>query len=60
MSKKEKEIIATTRKENRTFLLDPESKQLMKEISITTTDFQVAKNSKEAIKMQIILTLEQF
>jgi len=45
-----KEIIATARKENRTFLLEPESKQLMKEIGITTTDFQVAKNSKEAIK----------
>lgn len=45
-----KEIIATARKENRTFLLESESKQLMKEIGITTTDFQVAKNSKEAIK----------
>jgi len=46
-----KEIIATARKENRTFLLEPESKQLMKEIGIITTDFQVAKNSKEAIKV---------
>jgi len=45
-----KEIIATARKENRTFLLEPESKQLMKEIGITTPDFKVAKNSKEAIK----------
>ncbi len=45
-----KEIIAIARKENRTFLLEPESKQLMKEIGITTTDFQVAKNSKEALK----------
>ncbi|MCK5182861.1 MAG: acetate--CoA ligase family protein, partial [Candidatus Heimdallarchaeota archaeon] len=51
MSKKVKEIIATARKENRTFLLEPESKQLMKEIGIITTDFQVAKNSKEAIKV---------
>lgn len=50
MSKKVKEIIAIARKENRTFLLEPESKQLMKEIGITTTDFQVAKNSKEALK----------
>ncbi len=50
MSKKVKEIIAIARKENRTFLLEPESKQLMKEIGITTTDFQVAKNSKEAIE----------
>ncbi|MHA1171674.1 MAG: acetate--CoA ligase family protein [Candidatus Heimdallarchaeota archaeon] len=51
MSKKVKEIIAIARKENRTFLLEPESKQLMKEIGIITTDFQVAKNSKEAIKV---------
>jgi len=51
LSKKVKEIIATARKENRTFLLEPESKQLMKEIGIITTDFQVAKNSKEAIKV---------
>lgn len=50
MSKKVKEIIAVARKENRTFLLEPESKQLMKEIGITTTDFRVAKNSKEAIE----------
>ncbi|MBY8994825.1 MAG: acetate--CoA ligase family protein [Candidatus Heimdallarchaeota archaeon] len=49
MSNKVKEIIAVARKEKRTFLLEPESKQLMKEIGITTTDFQVAKNSKEAI-----------
>jgi len=51
LSKKVKEIIAIARKENRTFLLEPESKQLMKEIGIITTDFQVAKNSKEAIKV---------
>ncbi|NPE09648.1 MAG: acetate--CoA ligase family protein [Asgard group archaeon] len=49
MSKKVKEIIAVARQENRTFLLEPESKQLMKEIGITTTDFRVAKSSKEAI-----------
>lgn len=49
VSNKVKEIIAVARKEKRTFLLEPESKQLMKEIGITTTDFQVAKNSKEAI-----------
>ncbi|MBK5113982.1 MAG: acetate--CoA ligase family protein [Candidatus Heimdallarchaeota archaeon] len=49
MSNKVKEIIAVARNEKRTFLLEPESKQLMKEIGITTTDFQVAKNSKEAI-----------
>ena len=51
MSKKVKEIIAIARKENRTFLLEPESKQLMKEIGVTTTDFQVAKNDKEAIQV---------
>ncbi len=49
MSKEIKEIIAVARKEKRTFLLEPESKQLMKEIGITTTDFRVAKNNKEAI-----------
>lgn len=49
MSKKVKEIIAVARKENRTFLLEPESKQLMKEIGVVTTDFRVAKNAKEAI-----------
>jgi len=51
VSKKVKEIIAIARKENRTFLLEPESKQLMKEIGVTTTDFQVAKNDKEAIQV---------
>lgn len=51
MSKRVKEIIAIARKENRTFLLEPESKQLMKEIGVTTTDFQVAKNDKEAIQV---------
>jgi len=51
VSKRVKEIIAIARKENRTFLLEPESKQLMKEIGVTTTDFQVAKNDKEAIQV---------
>lgn len=51
VSKKVEEIIAIARKENRTFLLEPESKQLMKEIGVTTTDFQVAKNDKEAIQV---------
>jgi acetyl-CoA synthetase (ADP-forming) len=50
LSKKIKEIITVARKEKRTFLLEPESKQLMKEIGVTTTDFQVAKDSKEAVK----------
>jgi acyl-CoA synthetase (NDP forming) len=49
VSNKVKEIIAVARKEKRTFLLEPESKQLIKEIGITTTDFRVAGNSKEAI-----------
>jgi len=45
-----KEIIAVARKENRTFLLESESKQLMKEIGITTTDFKIARDGKEAVK----------
>jgi acyl-CoA synthetase (NDP forming) len=42
------EIIDKARSENRTFLLEPESKQLMKIIGITTTEYQVATNKSEA------------
>ena len=45
------EIIKIARKENRTFLLEPESKTLMKEIGLTTTDFKVAKDIEEAKKV---------
>ncbi len=51
MSQKIKDIISTARKEKRTFLLEPESKQLMKEIGITTTDFKVADDIYEAKKI---------
>ena len=47
MSKKIQEIIATARKENRLFLLEPESKALIKEVGIATTDFHVAANAGE-------------
>jgi len=42
------EIIDKARSENRTFLLEPESKQLMKILGITTTEYQVATNKSEA------------
>ncbi len=51
LSNKIQEIIATARKENRLFLLEPESKALIKEIGITTTDFHVAANAEEAKKV---------
>ena len=50
MSNKIKEIIAKAREENRTFLLEPESKGLIKELGITTTEFQVASNENEVKK----------
>ena len=51
MTTKIKEIIATARKENRLFLLEPESKALIKELGITTTDFHTAANAEEAKKV---------
>ncbi|MEA2071475.1 MAG: acetate--CoA ligase family protein [Asgard group archaeon] len=50
MSKEIKQIITNARKENRTFLLEPESKTIMKEIGIATPDFRIATNEKEAKK----------
>jgi len=46
-----KEIINHAREENRTFLLEPESKTLMKNIGISTTEFQVATSAEEAKKV---------
>jgi len=51
LSVKIQEIIDKARSENRTFLLEPESKQIMKILGITTTDFQVATNISEAKMM---------
>ena len=51
MTNKIKDIIATARKEKRLFLLEPESKALIKELGITTTDFHVAANATEAKKV---------
>ncbi|MHA1501835.1 MAG: acetate--CoA ligase family protein, partial [Candidatus Heimdallarchaeota archaeon] len=48
MSIKIQEIIDKARSENRTFLLEPESKQIMKILEITTTEYQVATNKDEA------------
>ncbi|MBN1329678.1 MAG: acetate--CoA ligase family protein [Candidatus Heimdallarchaeota archaeon] len=45
-----KEIINQAREENRTFLLEPESKTLMKNIGITTTEFQIASSVEQAKK----------
>ncbi|MFW9922364.1 MAG: acetate--CoA ligase family protein [Candidatus Thorarchaeota archaeon] len=45
------EIIAQARKENRTFLLEPESKTLIKEMGIKTTEFQIASNITEVKKI---------
>ncbi|NHJ05029.1 MAG: acetyl-CoA synthetase [Candidatus Heimdallarchaeota archaeon] len=45
------EIIKKAREENRTFLLEPESKSLIKEIGLNTTNFHVAKNVSEARKI---------
>lgn len=45
------EIIQGARKENRTFLLEPESKQLIKELGITTTDFKTASSEQEVKKV---------
>ncbi|HUU79528.1 MAG TPA: acetate--CoA ligase family protein [candidate division Zixibacteria bacterium] len=50
MSKIE-EIIKKAREEDRTFLLEPESKSLIKEIGLNTTNFHVAKNVSEARKI---------
>ena len=44
------EIIKIARNERRTFLLEPESKTLMKEIGLTTSDFKVVKDLEEAKK----------
>ncbi len=41
-------IIDKARSENRTFLLEPESKQIMKLLEIKTTDYQVATDKSEA------------
>jgi len=51
LTTKIKEIIATARKEKRLFLLEPESKALIKELGITTTDFRTAANAEEAKKV---------
>jgi len=51
LSEKIKKLIAIARKENRTFLLEPESKQLMNEIGITTSKFKVATTIEEARKI---------
>jgi len=40
-------IIDKARGENRTFLLEPESKRIIKELGIPTTDFAVAKSADE-------------
>ncbi|MHA1187113.1 MAG: acetate--CoA ligase family protein [Candidatus Heimdallarchaeota archaeon] len=48
MSIKIQEIIDKARSENRTFLLEPESKQIMKLLEITTTEYQVATDKSEA------------
>ncbi|MHA1630041.1 MAG: acetate--CoA ligase family protein, partial [Candidatus Heimdallarchaeota archaeon] len=40
-------IIDKARAENRTFLLEPESKRIIKELGIPTTDFAVAKSADE-------------
>jgi len=45
------EIIKKAREEDRTFLLEPESKSLIKEIGLNTTNFHVAKNVSEARKI---------
>ena len=41
-------IIDKARSENRTFLLEPESKQIMKLLEIKTTEYQVATDKSEA------------
>jgi acetyl-CoA synthetase (ADP-forming) len=46
-----KKIISQARKENRTFLLEPEAKTIMKELSIPTSEFKVASNPEEAKKI---------
>ena len=46
-----KEIIQIARTEDRTFLLEPESKALMNELGITTTKYQVAENADDAKKI---------
>jgi acetyl-CoA synthetase (ADP-forming) len=43
-----KKIIQTARKEQRTFLLEPESKQIMQELGLSTTAFKVASTVDEA------------
>ena len=51
MVNKIREIIENARKEKRIFLLEHESKTIIKEISLQTTDFQVASNITEAQKI---------
>jgi len=48
LSVKIQEIIDKARSENRTFLLEPESKQIMKILEITTTEYQVATDKSQA------------
>ena len=48
LSVKIQEIIDKARSENRTFLLEPESKQIMKLLEIKTTEYQVATDKSEA------------
>ena len=48
LSIKIQEIIEKARSEDRTFLLEPESKEIMKILEITTTEYQVATDKSEA------------
>ncbi|NHJ46377.1 MAG: acetyl-CoA synthetase [Asgard group archaeon] len=50
MTGKISEIIKNARKENRTFLLEPESKIIIQELKLATTDFKIATNENEAKK----------
>jgi len=45
------EIIKQARREQRTFLLEPESKSIIKELGIPTTNFAVASSAAEAQKV---------
>jgi acyl-CoA synthetase (NDP forming) len=45
------EIISTARREGRTYLTEPESKQILKEAGIKTTEIRLARTKEEAIAL---------
>ncbi len=45
------EIIGTARREGRTYLTEPESKQILKEAGINTTEIRLARTKEEAVAL---------